>query len=72
MLLICYVKHYATHEKIGETFHVSKTQIQRVLDTTLAAVTPLLFERYVENVTMLIEYDPPEQGEFRNAKYVHT
>lgn len=69
LLLLCYLKHYETHAKIGDTFHVSKTQIQRIVDTTLAAVTPLLYSRFVENITDLIDYEPVE-GEFSEAKYV--
>lgn len=70
LMILCYVKHYETQGKIGETFHVSKTQINRVLDETIKAIAPLLYARYVENVAALLEPDELDENEFEQAKFV--
>lgn len=70
LMVLCYVKHYETQDKIGETFHVSKTQINRVLDETIKAITRLLYTRYVENTTALLPAEVADEGEFGQAKFV--
>jgi hypothetical protein len=70
LILLCYVKHYETQDKLGETFHTSKPQINRIVSTTAAAVTPILYTHYVTNVRDLLPADIDDDGEFGNAKFV--
>jgi hypothetical protein len=71
LIVLCYVKHYETVEKIAASFHVSATQMHRVLDETIHAIAPILYARYVTNVRDLIdEEDVPDAGEFGAAKFV--
>jgi hypothetical protein len=69
LLVLCYVKHYETKEKLAQTFLVSKSQVQRQLDETIAAITPLLYACYVESIYVVIGPDP-EPEEFPYARYV--
>lgn len=54
LLVLCYVKHYETYAKLGETFLLSKAQTYRNVDETIKAITPVLYERYVERIYDLI------------------
>ena len=69
LLALCYLKHYETKEKLQETFAISKTQIHRNLDTTIKSITPVLYQRYIENIYTLIDPDV-DQNNFPDAKFV--
>jgi hypothetical protein len=70
LMMLCYVKHYETQDKLGDTFHTSKAQINRIVSTTVEAVTPILYAHFVTNVRALIPDDVHDAGEFGNAKFV--
>jgi hypothetical protein len=69
LLVLCYVKHYETKAKLQQTFLISKSQVQRHLDETIEAITPVLYERYVERIYDIIGEDE-EMAEFPEARYV--
>ena len=69
LLLLCYLKHYETQAKLGETFHISKPQVNRIVASTLAAITPILYQHFVIKIESLL----PELEQllsFPDAKYV--
>lgn len=57
LLVLCYVKHYETYEKLAETFLMSKSQVHRNLGDTIDQVGPVLYRRYVEHISELIGVD---------------
>lgn len=69
LLALCYLKHYETKEKIKETFLISKSQVQRNLASTIEAITPVLYRRYVETIHELIDPDQ-DMADFPEARYV--
>lgn len=69
-MTLCYIKHYETRDKLGETFHTSKPQINKLVATTTAAVTPLLYAHFVTNIRALLPEDVEDEGEFGNDKFV--
>lgn len=67
LMTLCYLKHYETLDKLKETFRMSKTQLHHVLQSTIAAITPVLYERFVEDV----DPDTPlDTDAFPRARYV--
>lgn len=57
LMVLCYLKHYETKDKLALTFGVSKTQVHRNLAATIFAITPVIYQRYVVNVGEVIEPD---------------
>ena len=43
LIVLCYVKHYETVDKLKQTFNVSKSQLHRIIDETVSSITPILF-----------------------------
>jgi len=70
LMTLCYVKHYETQDKLGDTFHTSKAQVNRIVSATIAAITPILYDHYVTNVRALLPPDVEDGGEFGQAKCV--
>lgn len=67
LMTLCYLKHYETLDKMKETFRISKSHLQRIVDRTIQEITPVLYGRFVEDVEADI---PDEDDEFPNARYV--
>ncbi|MCA1806821.1 MAG: transposase family protein [Actinobacteria bacterium] len=67
LMTLCYLKHYETLDKMKETFHISKSHLQRVIDTTIAAIEPVLYRTHVSEVEAAV---PEEGDEFPMARYV--
>ena len=47
LMTLCYLKHYETLDKMKDTFHVSRSHLHRVLETTIDVITPVLYQRFV-------------------------
>ena len=69
LLVLCYLKHYETKQKLKETFLISKSQIHRNLDSTVRAIMPVLYEKYVHDINDLIAPDE-ELDLFPEARFV--
>ena len=50
VILLCYLKHYKTVDKLSETFTLSKSYTHNILQETINEVADLLYRIYVENV----------------------
>lgn len=69
LMVLCYVKHYETVDKMKETFNISKPQLHRILDEVIAAIYPVLYRKYVMKIDdHLEEEEPPEV--FPEAQFV--
>ena len=66
-MTLCYLKHYETLDKMKEMFRISKTHLHRILETTIAAITPLLYQQLVEDVEARL---PEEYDDFPRGRYV--
>ena len=55
LLVLCYIKHYETFDQMKESLKMSKAKINRYLHTTIQAITPILYQQYVEIVEILNE-----------------
>jgi len=67
LMVLCYLKHYETLDKMKETFHISRSHLHRILETTIAAITPVLYQRFVTEVEAAL---PDEFDDFPEARYV--
>lgn len=67
LMTLCYLKHYETLDRLKETFRISKTHLKRVVDSTIDAIEPVLYARYVEEVEAAL---PDEMDDFAEARYV--
>lgn len=67
LMTLCYLKHYETLDKLKDTFHVSRSHLHRVLKTTIAAISPVLYQHYVEDAG---ESLPEGFEDFPEARYV--
>lgn len=67
LMTLCYLKHYETIDKMKETFRISKTHLLRVLDATIAIISPLLYQQFVVDVEPSMS---DEDDEFPTARYV--
>ena len=57
LIVLCYLKHYETQSKFGESFSISKAQINRILFATIPVVMSILYSKYVVNVNDQQDYD---------------
>lgn len=55
LLVLCHIKHYETLDQMEESLKMSKTKITRYLHATIQAITPILYQQYVEIVEILNE-----------------
>lgn len=67
LMTLCYLKHYETLDKMKETFHLSVSHLKRVVDTTIEAIEPVLYQKYVVEVEPTL---PEEDDDFPMARYV--
>jgi hypothetical protein len=71
LILLCYLKHYETIDRIKDTFSVSNTHLHDIIDTVSESVTPVLYERYVTNIKELTADESEEEDPiFPDAKCV--
>jgi len=66
LVVLCYVKHYETQAKLGETFKMSKAQANKIITTTVVSIVPILYEKLVIGVP----YDITVYEQFPDGKYV--
>jgi len=67
LMVLCYLKHYETLDKMKETFQLSKTHLYRILDTTMNAITPILSEMFIEEAEIST---PDDTDDFPQARFV--
>lgn len=70
LMILCYIKHYETQEKLGSTFNISKSQVNSLVDDVSDAIMPIFYDKYVVNIDKLTAYQHKLKGEFANAKFV--
>lgn len=66
LIVLCYLKHYETQAKLGETFGISKAQINRIISTTVPVITTVLYSTYVTTLAM----NQQEYEEFPDTRFV--
>lgn len=64
LLLLVYLKHYETWDKLGASFSISKAQAKRLVSEVAEAALPLLWRRYVEGLDL---DEPQPYPEFPQA-----
>jgi hypothetical protein len=72
MIVLCYLKHYETLDKMADTFSMSKSNLQHILSVVIEAIEPILYQKLVVEIQ---EYFPEDEEEespelFPEAKYV--
>lgn len=69
VMILCYLKHYETIDKMKDTFSISRSHLHTILMTTINSISPVLYDYYVENLNERIE-DEDNEILYPNAKYV--
>jgi hypothetical protein len=69
VMVLCYLKHYETIDKMKDTFSISRSHLHNILMTTINSISPVLYDYYVENLNERIE-DEDNEILYPNAKYV--
>lgn len=71
LLLLCYLKHYETQSKLGETFLISKPQVNRIIYELLPCISNELYRYYVIELASRLSDRLPSVNEiFREATLV--
>lgn len=71
LMVLCYLKHYETLDKMKETFSISDSYLHHILQTTIDAITPILYDCYVNNLNDRIGKENEDENEkFSEAKFV--
>lgn len=70
MITLCYLKHYETMDKLKDTFAISKTCLYNLLEATVEAITPVLYEHFVVHLADRLDDDEEEPELFPEAKFV--
>ena len=66
LILLCYLKHYETQEKIADTFSISKAYVHRIITETVRSITSRLYNHYVSAAQIDIE----DRTSLPTAKFV--
>ena len=69
LMVLCYVKHYETVDKMKDTFIISKPQLHKILEDTMNAITPILYGEYVDGILNYVE-EEEEPEVFPEARFV--
>lgn len=70
LMVLCYLKHYETIDKMKDTFSISKSHLQSLLATTITAIMPTLYDHYVTELQERVEDESEEDQLFPDAKFV--
>ncbi len=71
LVTLCYLKHYETLDKLKDTFALSKTCLYNLLETTINAISPVLYNHFVVNLDDRLDEDDEDiQVNFPEAKFV--
>jgi DDE superfamily endonuclease len=71
VIMLCYLKHYETIDKMKDTFSISRSYLHTLLETTIDSIMPVLYDYFVTNLQDRVPYEPPDPNQpFPNAKYV--
>ena len=70
VIVLCYLKHYETINKMKDTFSISRSHLHTILMTTIEAISPVLCEHYIENLKDRVDDDDDNNISYPNAKYV--
>jgi hypothetical protein len=70
VMVLCYLKHYETLDKMKDTFYISASYLYTVLTDTINAITPILYKYYVSNIKERIEESEEDLDLFPEAKFI--
>lgn len=65
VMVLCYLKHYETIDKMKDTFSVSRANLDIILKRTIDDVYPILYNHYVKNIE-----DGNKEDVFSDSKYI--
>lgn len=69
VMVLCYLKHYETIDKMKDSFSISRAHLHTILQTTIDQISEFLYEYYVINVTDHVKNEG-DNKEFSKAKYI--
>lgn len=74
LMVLCYIKHYETVDKMKETFNLSKLQLHCILDEVIEVIAPILYQEYVEKIEVHLDQEDaptafPEAGFVMDVKF---
>jgi hypothetical protein len=69
-MVLCYLKHYETIDKMKDTFSISRSYLHTLLQKTINAISPILYDYYVKNLSEQIDDEDEEYEAFPKAKFV--
>lgn len=66
VIVLCYLKHYETKDKLADTFSISKPHVHRIVADTTNNITSVLYDHFVR----FAHIDISERVMFDQAKFV--
>lgn len=71
VMVLCHLKHYEILDRMKITFCISKAYLYKILNETIIAITPVLYDYYVVHLEDRLEKENEDEiEEFPEAKYV--
>jgi len=71
VMVLCYLKHYETIDKMKDNFSISNSYLHTILNTTINSISPVLYNYYVVNLDDRLEESEKDENQiFPEAKFV--